>query len=909
MALSHWEQEVPGARFFRADLHLHTLDDHPSANFVWPAGISGEPDSPQVQRQYARAFLQAAISSNIEVLGLTPHAVKSGSAASTSATWRIVEAWQQDNDDDGTPFRDKIFAIFPGFEPSLNAGAKGLHLLFLFDPTIGRDAYVELFAAVMQGIEPWQPNSLTMSPLTPTEALTEVQNRQQHQTTDWSFLCLAPHAFNNKGLFDTLKAQVLSRFPSDRLAGIELKDNDVPEDVLGAEAPEWQRNGLAEHRHALYHASDAYSTTGGDRPIGHRFTYIKLATPTIEALRQAFLAADSRTRPAYTKDLAGHLSPITATLAGVPEDRTWLRSVTVSGGSSFFGGEDAEGAPRATTFTLSPDLTCVIGTRLTGKSTFLDGLRLHYECRMPDNESVASDISERAERFISNSAVDCDVVGSDAVWRPLFLTQRELQSMTRDSDAVREVIFDFTADKQPTLRHQLSGLDELDEQLEELVGAIQTATEVEADGAQAVVEAQQARDALDAFAAAGFEQMQKTQQDAARLAELGKDTRELKDATGNVAEMVDNLAIPKLEAAIGTDSDPAATLPPLIAAVQRAMATLGNEASSLQVETASLHTGAQEREMKATTIVKQELSKQGKDAGELAQFEKLRSIAGDLETRTADLRKAGTNLSQLEKRFTDLRVERESKIVEHRGAMQGIIERFNERLGGRLTASITLEGSTRRLGEWVAGFKNAGLTRWWNQRSQAVSATQLIQAIDGAGLGELSMSTQVSTSFMGLLESSPRNLLMLRALRSPDTYELHLVVESSAGSVEHRPLSQLSGGAQISVLLTALLESEARTPLVIDQPEDEIDSTTLWNTIIPSLRSLKGRRQVILATHDANIVVNGDADQIIQLAASSDRGRIEVQGAIEDAEIRGAIVDIVDGGADAFDLRRTKYGF
>ena len=62
--------------------------------------------------------------------------------------------------------------------------------------------------------------------------------------------------------------------------------------------------------------------------------------------------------------------------------------------------------------------------------------------------------------------------------------------------------------------------------------------------------------------------------------------------------------------------------------------------------------------------------------------------------------------------------------------------------------------------------------------------------------------------------------------------------------------------------------------LVIDQPEDELDNTYLWSTILPALRHLKGRRQVILATHNANIVVNCDADQVIALRATSDRGEI-----------------------------------
>lgn len=113
----------------------------------------------------------------------------------------------------------------------------------------------------------------------------------------------------------------------------------------------------------------------------------------------------------------------------------------------------------------------------------------------------------------------------------------------------------------------------------------------------------------------------------------------------------------------------------------------------------------------------------------------------------------------------------------------------------------------------------------------------------------------------------------------------------------------------MSVLLSLLLEARDSSPLVIDQPEDELDSRFLFETVLPTLKRLKGRRQVILATHDANIVVNGDADLVIQLEATAHRGRVALAGAIEESGVRDAIVRTVDGGEEAFRLRRRKYGF
>jgi len=158
-----WRNEVPGARWFRSDFHIHTLDDHPSPNFKFPAGIGNVPREANTQEAYARALLQAAIMNGIEVLGLTPHSVRSGETDETSATWRIVEVWNNDNDDDGVPFRDKIYAVYPGFEPNLADGDEGLHLLFLFDPEIGRDKYIRVFNTVMGALTPWDGQGLRIS--------------------------------------------------------------------------------------------------------------------------------------------------------------------------------------------------------------------------------------------------------------------------------------------------------------------------------------------------------------------------------------------------------------------------------------------------------------------------------------------------------------------------------------------------------------------------------------------------------------------------------------------------------------------------------------------------------------------------------------------------------------------------
>ena len=122
-------------------------------------------------------------------------------------------------------------------------------------------------------------------------------------------------------------------------------------------------------------------------------------------------------------------------------------------------------------------------------------------------------------------------------------------------------------------------------------------------------------------------------------------------------------------------------------------------------------------------------------------------------------------------------------------------------------------------------------------------------------------------------------------------------------------IDELFGGQGISVLLSLALETADKRPLVIDQPEDELDNRFLSDTVSSALKTLRGRRQVIVATHNANFMVNGDADMMIQLQATARREWVECVGAIEEPAARDAIVHTVDGGKEAFRLRRRKYGF
>jgi len=122
---------------------------------------------------------------------------------------------------------------------------------------------------------------------------------------------------------------------------------------------------------------------------------------------------------------------------------------------------------------------------------------------------------------------------------------------------------------------------------------------------------------------------------------------------------------------------------------------------------------------------------------------------------------------------------------------------------------------------------------------------------------------------------------------------------------------QASAGQQATALLKALL-SEGGGPLIIDQPEEDLDNAVM-ETVVALLWEAKQKRQIIFASHNANLVVNGDAELVVHCDYATEgdhsKGEIKHQGAIDVRDIRDVITCVMEGGEKAFTLRRQKYGF
>ena len=126
-----------------------------------------------------------------------------------------------------------------------------------------------------------------------------------------------------------------------------------------------------------------------------------------------------------------------------------------------------------------------------------------------------------------------------------------------------------------------------------------------------------------------------------------------------------------------------------------------------------------------------------------------------------------------------------------------------------------------------------------------------------------------------------------------------------------RDNSQISMGqnavALLLLILNAAYNMDDTRPLLMDQPEDDLDNSYIFSTLVKEFRKSKQKRQVIISTHNPNIPVAADAENILVLRYNGRHGYLSDNGAIDSEKIAGAVLEIMEGGREAIKRRIGKY--
>lgn len=144
-------------------------------------------------------------------------------------------------------------------------------------------------------------------------------------------------------------------------------------------------------------------------------------------------------------------------------------------------------------------------------------------------------------------------------------------------------------------------------------------------------------------------------------------------------------------------------------------------------------------------------------------------------------------------------------------------------------------------------------------------------------------------------------------IANTEKYELVFNANNKEGAVSpvlYKPVNELSLGQKVVAMLSFVLGyseySHDYRPLIIDQPEDNLDNQYIYKNLVKQLREIKEKRQVIIATHNATIVTNAKADQVCVMQSSDKHGWIETAGYPGEKKIKKHIINYLEGGKDSF---------
>jgi|CXWL01.1.fsa_nt_gi ABC-type lipoprotein export system ATPase subunit len=319
---------------------------------------------------------------------------------------------------------------------------------------------------------------------------------------------------------------------------------------------------------------------------------------------------------------------------------------------------------------------------------------------------------------------------------------------------------------------------------------------------------------------------------------------------------------------------------------------------------------AGERELEgALTSLPNMAGKTGREVGaayrQLTQeIERIKPLGTKKESLEQLLRSLDQERASLIAELSDLRRARTTKL-------QAAVASLNQRLKGKLRVELRVEGDRGRLREFLAEcrLEGVGEKRLAWVEDQDVAPLALARSVR-EGVERLAADFGITPVVAEALAKLPYSkVLELEAIELTDQVKIELNVAHGKAE-QYKDLARLSTGQQCTAVLHLLLLANP-DPLVVDQPEDNLDNAFIAERIVRELRDAKTRRQFLFSTHNANIPVFGDAEWIGVLTASEDHGRIEPghQGSIDVTYIREQAAEILEGGRAAFTQRKEMYEF
>mgnify|MGYP001627174529 FL=1 len=941
----------PGARWWKFDFHTHTPASKDTG--AWQVAI-GTPNELTPQ-----TWLLKYMAAEIDCVAVTDH---------NTGEWidrlKLAYAEMKREADAGTPpggFRE--LHLFPGVEISVQGG---FHLLAIFDPSATSQTISDLLAQVdYQGTRGDSDGVTRLGAAQVVERILAAGG-----------LAIPAHVEGDKGLLQVEPGTRKCMMDANTVKAVLQEPGILALEWAASNSPVPMVLEELKLRFASVVGSDCHSFQGTAVP-GSRYTWIKMARPSLEGLRLALL--DGQEVSVRRSDESDGFAPF-----NTPEH--FIESIEIRDARYMGRGRQPAELP------LNPYFNALIGGRGTGKSTTVHALRLAY--RREKELSLSSEAGQTFKRFnqVARGRNDegglraetslCVQVQRDGmpyrlIWRqdgqghaveewnaatgsfkpsasqavteqrfPVRLfSQGQIAALAGDSQqALLKVIDDAagTQSQQAAFEEAKRAFLAARAQMRELDGKLQ--------GREALTLAlQDIQRKLARFEGADHAALLKNYQ------RTNRQSRELErqfDASAELATRLKALADDLLaedlpEGLFDTAEDgPALSIvKALHAAIAKAQQDVERAANVLQ-ERGQVLRGELEASPWFARIdaaktayeqLKANLQQQGvSDPSEYGR------LVQEKQRQEIELKK----LEALQKQHTELREKAKSLLEQVQSARRAISAQRSAFLQATLQGnpfvrielipySRDAQGIERSLRE-VLGAVDERFKADIYQEPQEEGLARGVVA-DLMLLSELSLNTLPSSQDIEAYENSIETLkkrlveaavgkdefgarfnsfLKAEADKRPEFIDhilcwfpedgLQVEYSRKGDGRDFQSIGQASAGQRAAAMLAFLL-AHGNEPLVLDQPEDDLDNHLIYGLVVQQIRSNKLRRQLIIVTHNPNIVVNGDAE-LIHVLDFNHQCHVKQTGSLQDQAMRREVCQVMEGGEEAFERRYQRLG-
>ena len=876
-----------GAQFYRCALQVnpyHYLVQHGrSSNF-------------KSEEEYNQSIIEKCKALNIKVIAVTDH-------------FRIQHSIKLLN-----YAREVGIKAFGGFEAVTK---DGVHFLCLFDESSNERIEIERFIGECRIHDTSQ-----LSPISILDSTNLLE-----KSREWGSACIAAHILSKGGLFKKLTGQSrikVWKHPNllaCALPGPISQASNQFRPILENKVSEYHRQNLP----AFLNANDVNSPEDLDRDATSCF--IKMSEVSIEALRQAFLDPGSRIRL--------NSDPL-------PERNPELIAMTWDGGFL-----------NDTPVHFNNNLNVLVGGRGSGKSTMIESIRyvLGLDPIGEDTKNIHEGIIQKVlkpgtklslvvstgqptmeeyliERTVPNPPIVKDsneevlnLLPSEVIPGVEVFGQHEISELTKSPEKLTRLLGRFV-ESQPTKssskakirldlensRYKIGNLirekSALDDQLSTLPGLEETLRRYLKLGLEKSLEQKSQIIREENLFSSLEERLVQYREFQLNLSEV------LPVDTAFVSEKaLDGLPNAEILAEIKEILDTmSANLSELIDTYNKILLDTDHSIDEIKLKWTTNSIAIEEnyqkllRDLQKSNIDGEEFIKHSK------KVEDLRSKKQKLKNLNKTLHLAQKNRRTLLSEWEDI------KSSEFR-ELSSAAKSASLQLDGRVKVRVEMAGNREPLFNLlrnIGGNLNAAIERL--KTREQLSLQDLAQRCR-EGTNALIHNYDFPPGSAERIANAGQDLFMkIEELELPPTTHIKLNTAPDDKPPKWQELHSLSTGQKATaVLLLLLLESEA--PLVVDQPEDDLDNWFITEGVVPIIRREKMHRQIIFSTHNANIPVLGDAEIIFGFAAVGDAegGQTKVSrehmGSIDTQSVRELVEDILEGGKAAFEMRRSKYGF